>query len=176
MKTTVSLTLLAVLALSACDKAEQASAEAKVKEVSAEAKVKTEGAIEKMKAASAEAAEKTKEASANVFEKSKILAGQAVEKTRKFTDATTDFAKEKLGIPETDGLLDGLNGLFLEATEAMKTGVLREKADELKAKWNTLYAKAQANAETLAPEAKARMKTFLAKLQTKWDALISSAK
>ncbi|MES2707498.1 MAG: hypothetical protein V4726_12950 [Verrucomicrobiota bacterium] len=172
MKTTVSLTLLAALALSACDKAEQASAEAKVKEVSAEAKIKTEGAIEKMKAAGAEAAEKTKEASSNVFEKSKILAGQAMEKTRTLTDATADFAKEKLEIPE----MDGLNGVLSEAGAALKAGKLKEKADELKAKWNTLYAKAQANAETLAPEARTKVKTFLAKLQARWDAFISSAK
>ncbi|MDB6136275.1 MAG: hypothetical protein JWM59_4518 [Verrucomicrobiales bacterium] len=174
MKTTPLLTLLAALGLCACDKAEQESAKAKAKEITAETKAQAEGAIEKVKAAGGEAAAKAKEAMPGVIDKTKELANRTAVKTREIADAATDFTKEKLGIPETDGLLEGLGELFNEASRSVKSGTINEKAGELKARWNVAYAKAQANAETLAPEAKAKTKAFLEKMQEKWDALIST--
>jgi hypothetical protein len=173
MKTTPFLTLLAALGLCSCDKAEQESAEAKAKEVAAETKVQAESAMEKVKAAGEGAAAKAKEAMPGVIDKTRELANRTALKTREVADAATDFTKQKLGIPETDGLLDGLRGLFNEAVQSVKSGSINEKAGELKSKWDLAYAKAQANAETLAPEAKAKTKAFLEKMHEKWDALIS---
>lgn len=157
--------------MSACDKKQEAAAEAKVKEVSAETKVKAEGAIEKMKAAGAQAAEKTKEVSGDVLTRGREMAGKAVKVTRELGEGSADYAKEKLGIPETDGLLTGLKGMFDEADEAIKAGKFKEKTEELKAKWNTLYARLEANAASLAPAQKARVKAFLSDVQQRWDAL-----
>lgn len=166
MKTAPSLLLVSALAtaLTACDKA---------KETAAEAKAQAAEAVEKAKPAVNDAAEKAKDASSDLFSKTKELAGDALKKGKELGGEAVDFTKEKLGIPETDGLIEGLGGILSEARDAVKNGKLQEKAGELKTKWDAAYAKAEAEISKLAPEKQEKLKAILQAIKTKWDELTS---
>lgn len=167
MKTAPSLLLVSALAatLTACDKA---------KEAAAEAKAQAAEAVENAKPAVNDAAEKAKDASTDLFSKTKELAGDALKKGKELGGEAVDFTKEKLGIPETDGLIQGLGGIIGEARDAVKNGKLQEKAGELKVKWDAAYAKAEAELSKLAPEKQEKLKAILQTIKAKWDELISS--
>lgn len=158
--------LLAAFSLSACDKA---------KEVSTDAPAKAGDAMENAREAGADAAEETRAAASGALEKTREMAGKVMAKTKELGAEAMDFAKDKLGIPEADGLLSGFSGLLAEAREAVSAGNIKEKADELKIKWDDLQARAESTMAKLAPEKQEKLKAVLATIKTKWDQLIGSA-
>ncbi len=179
MKTTLTfLTVAAAISLTSCDQAKDAAAEAtakakaaateataKAQAAAAEAKTKAEGAMPDLKAKATAAMEAAKEAGAG-----------ALDKTKELADAAGDWTKQKLGIPEADGMLEGFHALFAEAKTAVSNGMTGEKATALKAKWDDLYAKSSESIKNLAPEQQEKVKSILAAIKAKWDELMEKSK
>ncbi len=170
--TTITLLSAAALGFTACDQAKDAAAEAKAAAQTAAAKA--EAAAPDLKAKAASAMEAAKEAGADALDKAKAAGGEAFDKSRDMAASVMDWTKEKLGIPEADGLLDGFKGLFEEAKAAVSSGMTGEKATALKAKWDALYAKSSDTIKNLSPDQQGKLKSILAVIKTKWDELLGN--
>lgn len=182
MKTTALFLLAtAALGLTSCDKAKDAATEAAAKAEAAaaeatvrtrEAAAKAEGAMPELKEKANAALDAVKEAGAGALEKGK----EALDKGKELAGAAMDWTKQKLGIPEADGLLDGFKALFEEAKTAVNSGMTSEKSTALKAKWDELYAKSSDTIKTLAPEQQEKLKAILTTIKAKWDELMEKSK
>lgn len=168
------LTAAAAVSLTACDEAKDAAAEAK--KAAAEAAAKAEAAAPGLKAKASEALEKAEEAGASALEKAKAAGAGAFEKSKELLGDASDWTKQKLGIPEADGLLDGFKHLFEEARTAVSNGMTSEKAAALRAKWDAAYASATERMKTMAPEHQEKLKAALATVKAKWDELLEKSK
>ena len=166
----IALTLFTAAAacgLTACDQAKDAYADAsaKAKEAAIEAKAKAEAAAPGLKEKATAALDSAKDAGAGAFDK-----------TKEWANAAGDWTKQKLGIPEADGLLEGFQTLFVEAKTAVSNGMTGEKATALRAKWDAQYAKTSESIKNLAPEQQEKIKSVIAVIKTKWDELLAKPK
>lgn len=178
MKTSHLLLLsAAALTLAACDQARDAATETAA-QVEAAAK---KAAAESRETASdledeAEAAKPgLKEKAASAMKSVRSAGSEALEKSKDWAGDAVDWTKQKIASPEAQTMIDRFQTLFADAKREINEGLTSEKAADLRAKWDDLYAKTTDGIQNMAPKQQEQVKAVLATLKEKWEAMLAKS-